>query len=57
VAEGTTASKDYATEFIAKALKEGASITAVRLYAYCDVAPATGYEPSVTLTKVCAFQF
>jgi hypothetical protein len=57
VAEGASDTKDYTTEYIAKALSEGVSVVEVRLYAYCSAAPATGYEPTVTLTSVKAFQF
>jgi len=57
VAEGTTPTKDYTSEVIAKALAEGVSVTGIRLYAYCSATPTTGYEPTVTLTSVKAFQF
>jgi len=57
VAAGATDTKDYATNAIAKALKDGVSVTEVRLYAYCSATPATGAEPTVTLTSVKALQF
>jgi len=57
VAEGATATRDYLSTDIAKGFKDGVSVVAVRLYAYCSATPATGYEPSVTLTSVKAMQF
>jgi len=57
VAEGATATRDYLSTDIAKEFKDGVSVTAVRLYAYCSATPATGYEPSVTLTSVKGVQF
>jgi len=57
VAEAVSGKNDYTSEFIAKAIKDNISVIGVRLYAYCSATPATGYEPSVTLTSVKAFQF
>ncbi len=37
-------------------IPNGEKIKAVRLYAYCDLAPAAGYEPSVQLEKVTGVQ-
>jgi len=57
VLEGTNITKEYDTHTIAKKLKDGISVTGVRLYAYVSATPVAGYEPSVELTRVSAFQF
>jgi len=57
VAEGVADSREYLSNFIARALKDGVGISAVRLYASVTATPATGYEPTVTLRFVKGFQF
>jgi len=57
VAEGEVNSREYLSNFIAKAYKNGVGISGVRLYAYTTATPVSGYEPTVTLTYVKGFQF
>ncbi|RLI77561.1 hypothetical protein DRP04_11195 [Archaeoglobales archaeon] len=38
------------------AIPNDAKISAIRLYAYCDLAPVAGYEPTVQLEKVTGVQ-
>jgi len=57
VAEGVADSREYFSNFIARAFKDGVGISAVRLYAYVTATPATGYEPTVTLRFVKGFHF
>ena len=42
--------------YVMEAIPTNEKIKAVRLYAYCSVAPATGYEPSVQLERVVGVQ-
>jgi len=54
VAEGASFD-DYLVDVMDK-ITSNEKISAIRLYAYCSVAPATGYEPTVQLEKVVGVQ-
>jgi len=57
VAEGVADSREYLSNFIARAFKDGVGVSAVRLYAYVTATPAPNYQPTVTLRYVKGFQF
>jgi len=57
VAEAEADSREYFSNFIARAYKDGVGILAVRLYAYVTATPPSGYEPTVRLALVSGFQF
>jgi len=54
VAEG--ASFDDWLIDVMDAIPSNEKISAIRLYAYCDLAPAVGYEPTVQLERVVGVQ-
>jgi len=57
VAEGVTDSREYLASHIARALANGKMVKAVRLYAYVSATPVGGYEPTVRLRRVSAYQY
>jgi len=57
VAEGVADSREYLSNFIARAFKDGVGVSAVRLYANVTATPVAGLEPTVTLRRVLGFQF
>jgi len=57
VAEGVADSREYLSNFIARAFKEGVGVSAVRSYASVTATPATGLEPTLTLRFVKGYQF
>jgi len=57
VAEGVAGSREYLSNFIARAFKDGVGVSAVRSYASVTATPATGLEPTLTLRFVKGYQF
>ena len=49
VAEGSTESRSYTADAVARAFRDGVSVVEVRVYAYCSATPAPGYEPGIAL--------
>jgi len=56
VSEGGSVSNTYLESDFSTVIAEAKAITAIRIYAYCSAAPASGYEPSYQVTEFRAYQ-
>ncbi|MEM3489583.1 MAG: hypothetical protein QXO75_08040, partial [Nitrososphaerota archaeon] len=57
VNEGGTLSVSFTPDGLCKLLSDGKVLQKIQLLAYCSTTPASGYEPTVTLTRVAGVSF